>query len=136
MRGPRTKKSIFHNNIWRCTKNLFSNLKTKENFDCRSCRPNKNPVSNKRLRQCVDARMDDTLFLLVCGAYQIKTIPECLQIVTGQLSHIRCSQPQPYQNDTIMQKKLLHAIRNFPRLCFAYQKPSPTVRGIIADLQS
>lgn len=77
---------------------------------------------------------DDMTLTNVRRTQPNKNMSECLSYLTSRLLDIQCCLPEQYRNDVIMRDKLLNAIRHTPACRLTYQKPAPTLRGVIADL--
>lgn len=59
---------------------------------------------------------------------------ESLGVLISMLNGIRSSLPPVYWNETILRHKLLNAGREVEACWLAYQEPTDTVQGAIADL--
>lgn len=67
---------------------------------------------------------------------QGKSATFCLETLINRLSEIQVCLPMEYRNDTIFKNKLLNAVKDVESCRLAYQKPAPSLQGIISDLHA
>ncbi len=68
--------------------------------------------------------------------YPDKSLRDSLDLMVKRLQELQLCLPRPYQNDEMLKHRLLNACDGFEECKFARQKVSPTVMGVIADLQN
>lgn len=90
----------------------------------------------KERTQALLLEWDDMTLNNVRRANLYKNLSEFSNQLTSLLSGIQCYRPEQYRGNVITRDKLLNAIRDTSACGLAYQKPTSTLRGVIANLQA